>query len=301
MCRTVRLVVDGAPASPVPAMVRSPERWNPLDLGREMSTRGGSGPRSLSVPAGAVHDEVVKIRTAPFLVVAVVASVLLASCGGSSDGPAASTTAKTTTTVSSTTTTKPSATTTSSVPDAGQPEQAVWPFASTDTRFSDPAAAAKAFATDYLGFVDPVVGSFQQGDARSGEVAIRPQSSGPVTTVLVRQLTADGSWWVIGAATDNIQLTSPEAMAAITSPVVMSGTSTAFEATVDVEVRQDDTMEPLAKDFVMGGSMGTMGPFSKEIAFGPQSADAGAVVLTTHSAEDGSIWEATVVRVSFGG
>jgi len=183
----------------------------------------------------------------------------------------------------------------------GQPAQAIWPFASTGTRFSEPVAAAKTFATDYLGFVDPVVGRFQQGDARSGEVAIRPQASGPVTTVLVRQLNADGSWWVIGAATDNIQLAAPQALASISSPVTVSGTSTAFEATVNVEIRQDDAIGPLAEDFVMGGSMGTMAPFSKGIAFRSPSADAGAVVLKTLSAKDGAIWEATVVRIRFGG
>ena len=251
-----------------------------------------------------------KTRTVLLLSMVSAVVVLLAACGGSSDEPPASTTAKTSTTVATTTTTEPptttassttSSSTTSSVPEAVQPEQAVWPFASTSTRYSEPVAAAAGFATEYLGFTDPVVGPFQQGDARSGEVEIRPQASGPVTTVLVRRLAPDDSWWVIGASTGNIQLASPEALATITSPVTVSGTSTAFEATVNVEVRQDGTLEPLAADVVMGGSMGTMGPFSKEIAFGPQSADAGALVLKTLSAEDGSIWEATVVRITFGG
>lgn len=231
--------------------------------------------------------------------------MLLAACGSSSDSPSASTTTKAaatvTTTIADASTSTSAAPTSTSAPSAAQPEEAVWPFAATATRFQDPVAAATSFASDYLGFVAPVVGAFRQGDTRSGEVAIRPLASGPETTVLVRQLTADDSWWVIGAATDNISLTSPETLSAITSPVTVSGQSTAFEATVNVEIRQDGTTEPLAEDFVMGGSMGTMGPFSKPIDFGPQSADSGAVVLKTLSAEDGSIWEATVVRISFGG
>lgn len=240
-----------------------------------------------------------------------IATLQLAACGGSSDGSSTSTTARAstttraTTTVTSTSTTLATTTTapkaTTSAPPVGQPDEAVWPFASTTTRYRTPSAAASSFATEYLGFVAPVVGRFQQGDSRSGEVPIRPQASGPVTTVLVRQLTSDGSWWVIGAATDNIRLASPQALATITSPVTVAGRSTAFEATVNVEIRQDDTVEPLAEDVVMGGSMGDMGPFSKAISFGPQSADAGAIVLKTLSAKDGSIWEATVIRVSFGG
>ena len=251
-----------------------------------------------------------KTRTVLLLSMVSVVAVLLAACGGSSDEPATTTTAKTSTTVATTTTTAPPATTastttssstTSSVPEAVQPEQAVWPFASTSTRYSEPAAAAAGFATEYLGFADPVVGPFQQGDARSGEVEIRPQASGPVTTVLVRQLAPDDSWWVIGASTGNIQLASPETLATITSPVAVSGTSTAFEATVNVEVRQDDTLTPLVESTFMGGSNGDMGPFSAQLAFGPQSADAGAIVFKTLSAKDGSVWEASVVRISFGG
>ena len=42
---------------------------------------------------------------------------------------------------------------------------AVWPAASSSTRYSDPVSAARGFATDYVGFTDPIVGEFQQGDA----------------------------------------------------------------------------------------------------------------------------------------
>ena len=49
-------------------------------------------------------------------------------------------------------------------------------------------SAARGFATDYVGFTDPIVGEFQQGDARSGEVPVQATVIGPITTVLVRQL-----------------------------------------------------------------------------------------------------------------
>lgn len=217
----------------------------------------------------------------------VAVGLLLAGCGTDSDE-------------TTTTTTKDTVVPTS-LPASEQPETAVWPFASGTTRFDDPVAAATSFAVDYLGFVDPVISEFQGGDSRSGEVAIQPTSDGPVTTVFVRMLTSDDSWWVQGAATANLQLESPEALAAISSPVTLSGQSTAFEATVNVEIRQDDSTDPLAEDIVMGGSMGDMGPFSKAITFDAPKANAGAIILKTYSAKDGTISEAGVLRVSFTG
>jgi hypothetical protein len=131
-------------------------------------------------------------------------------------------------------------------------------------------------------------------------VEIRPSDQGPATTVLVRQVTDDDTWWVIGAATASIQLESPEVLAAISSPVSLRGQSTAFEANVNVQVRQDGSTDPLVEDFVMGGSMGEMGPFAKDISFEAPTASAGAIILLTYSMETGDIWEATVLRVSFG-
>jgi hypothetical protein len=174
---------------------------------------------------------------------------------------------------------------------------AVWPAAGSTTRYATPVAAAKGFATDFVGFVDPVVGEFRAGDSRSGEVPVKAGATGPETTVLVRQLGTDGSWWVLGSSTPNIQVTAPAALATISSPVALHGTSTAFEATVDVEVREDGGAQPLGKGFVMGGANGQMGAFDGSLAFTPPTATAGAVVFTTSSAETGHVAEATVVRV----
>jgi hypothetical protein len=43
--------------------------------------------------------------------------------------------------------------------------------------------------------------------------------------------------------------------------------------------------------------MGEITPFSTVVTFDAPTAAAGAVVLSTFSAEDGRLWEATVVRV----
>jgi hypothetical protein len=234
-----------------------------------------------------------------------VASLILVGCGDDGDSSSSSTTEaeQTTTTTeasTSTSTTLADTTTTTAAPVAEQPEAAVWPFVADDLRFDDPAEAARSFVVDYLGFADPVVEPFQQGDSRSGEVPVRPADQGPITTVLVRQVTDDDTWWVIGAVNEHLQVTAPEAMAVVGPPLAIAGQSTAFEATFTAEVRDDGSIEPLVIEPVMGGSMGEMGPFSAELSFESPNEGGGALVLSTQSMEDGSTWEASVVRISFG-
>lgn len=220
-------------------------------------------------------------------VMALVVASVLAGCGSESKSTPS-------------TRREPSSSSTSAAgPSTVQPATAVWPFASSSTRYSDPVQAVRGFATTYLGFVDPVVGPFMQGDLRSGEVVVRPTSSGPETTVTVRELGPDGTWWVLAASAPSLQLRSPPAMASITSPVTLSGESTAFEGTVSVEIRQDGTLTPVAKDFVTGGANGEMGPFSKAISFPQPTASDGSVILKTFGTENSVLWEATVVRVQF--
>lgn len=209
--------------------------------------------------------------------------------------PATTTTAEPSQPAPTTTTTAAPASTQAPAVDTSS---AVWPTASGPV-YTTPVAAARGFAVDFVGFTSPVVGTFRQGDARSGEVDVRAKANGPVTTVFVRQLGSGGRWFVLGSATPNINVTRPEALAKVTSPVRVQGTSTAFEANVSVQVRQDGTREPIGTGFVMGGSMGQMAPFDGTVSFRRPTAKAGAVLLLTHSAEDGRVWEASTVRVSF--
>ena len=175
----------------------------------------------------------------------------------------------------------------------------MWPTSAGGVRYDAPVAVARAFAVDYLHFVNPIVGQFRQGDTHSGEVPVRTTaegtSPGPVTTMIVREI--DGSWWVLGAATANIRLTQPATLATISSPVRLRGTSTAFEATVNVSVRQDDVATPLVESTLMGGSNGQMGPFDASFTFAPPASSYGAIVLYTISAANGHVAEATVIRV----
>ncbi len=221
--------------------------------------------------------------------------VLLSGCGTSSTSPTTTSRAPTTTTTSS----PPTTTTTDTTTPTAALQTAVWPTAASSTRYVTPVAAATSFAIEYVHMTHPTVGAFRQGDARSGEVPVQPNPSGPVTTVLVRQLDSTGSWWVLGAATSAITLTEPAWNTVISSPLTLRGMSMAFEGTVQTQVRADDVTAPLATSYVTGGST-AMGPFSGSLPFTRASATSGAVVLLTTSAEDGSVRQATVLRVRFG-
>ena len=222
-----------------------------------------------------------------FAAAAMVAALSVAAVGCGSN----------TSTSSSTSTTAPSTTSTTSPQSATW--TAVWPTAASSTRYQTPEAAALGFATDYLHMVNPVIGQFRQGDSRSGEMPVQPSATGPETTVLVRKLGSDNSWWVLGAGTATIRLTEPVWNASITSPVTLKGTAMAYEGTVQTQVREDDSSKPLGEGYVTGRG-DAMGPFSGSLAFTTATSKYGAVVLYTVSAKDGSVVEASVIRVQFG-
>jgi hypothetical protein len=228
-----------------------------------------------------------------------VVAVIVGLIALTDDDPVLDTVAPTTTTTepSETTTTEPTTTTFAPSVDPSIP---VWPRVHTSQRFDDPEAAARSFAVDFVGMTDPVVGAFQQGDSRSGEVPVQPRADGPVSTVLVRQL-EDDTWFVIGSTTDDIRLDTPEALSDIDCPVRLTGEALAFEGTVQVAIRDDFTDEPVGTGFVTGGG-GPSAPFDDMVDCDLGQLDDGvhfgSVVLTTESGEDGSVWQMVVVRVA---
>jgi hypothetical protein len=181
---------------------------------------------------------------------------------------------------------------------AGETRTVIWPRPGGGTVYDEPTDAARGMATGLAGFTDPLVGEFRQGDSRSGEVDIRPKSTGPATTVLVRQM-SDGHWYAIGASSDDLRLSSPDVGTAVSSPVTVRGRSRAFEGTIIVTVLAQGDPTPLGREPLIGGG-GELGPFSGTVRFeAPDDAAIGAIMLTTDSAQDGRIWQATVVPVSF--
>jgi hypothetical protein len=176
---------------------------------------------------------------------------------------------------------------------------AIWPWVETDTRYGDPVEAATGFATDFLLFDEPIVGEFMSGDNRSGEVEVQSFVDGPVTVVFVRQLTDDDNWWILGAASENIVIDEPEALAEVDSPLTVSGTALAFEGTVDVQLRADGNGEPIFEGFVTASGGPEPGPFTESFEFISPDETGGALVMLSLSSEDGSVIEASALRIFY--
>jgi hypothetical protein len=231
-------------------------------------------------------------------IVVVAAAVVWAAQADDDTVGSPSTTTGSTTTASTTRTSETGRTSTTpgTIPTDAT---ALWPFPGTATRFTAPEEAARSFAVDFLRFQDPVVEAFRQGDSRSGEVPVRATARGPVTTVLVRQLGPGDDWSVLGAATENIDVTAPAAGETIASPVRVEGRAVAFEGTVQVEVRADGALGPIGEGFVTGGGDEPR-PFTGSVPFETPGAPYGGLVFFTTSAEDGRVWEAAAFRIAFG-
>jgi hypothetical protein len=233
-------------------------------------------------------------------VVAVVAILVGVLALTDDDDTSTTTTTSSTSTVAEDTTTTTGPTTTTTL-DPGVTDQALFPAPAGSATFTDPREIARAFALEVLGFrADMVVGDYAAGDSRSGEVEVRAQQQGQPTIVLVRQLADDDRWFVIGAATESIEVATPIPGARITSPQPVIGRATAFEGHVDVTLLADGSNEPIGTSFVTGRGDGVLGSYSGEIEFEvPAGVTHGVLVLSAPSGQDGSTIAATAIRVRF--
>lgn len=268
------------------------------------------------------------------VIVTVIAIVLLIEALGGSDEVAAPTvttepsatsgppstpvesTVPTETTTSTETTTPTETTAPSSVPATTPPtvpatstppplpsdqlQPAIYPTPAMGVRYTDPVVAVRAFA-ELIGYADPVVSEFMQGDSLSGEVTLTSRPGSLETTVFVRDLAADGQWWVIGAATENIVVAMPEVGDVVTSPLEVRGGARAFEGTVLVRLHADDLTEPLVDGFVTGSGGPELGPFAETFDFEPVPGASGYLLFLSESPEDGSVLEFAAIRVRFTG
>jgi hypothetical protein len=167
-----------------------------------------------------------------------------------------------------------------------------------ETTYTEPEIAAREFALA-IGYSDPVTGEFQAGDSRSGEVELRAADGTPPSIVFVRQLDDRGGWYVIGAATESIEVDTPETLEVVTSPLEVAGSARAFEGTVAVLLTADDQDDPLVESFVTGSGGLELGPFEGSFEFESPDADGGALLFLSRSSEDGSVIEVSALRVFF--
>ncbi|MBA2607857.1 MAG: hypothetical protein H0U92_02860 [Actinobacteria bacterium] len=173
------------------------------------------------------------------------------------------------------------------------------------TRFDTPTALAEGFGRDFLGMTNPTVGAYRSGDAHSGEIDIRSTPRGVATTLLVRE-DANG-WNALAASSPNLVLDRPTTYDEIRSPATLRGKSVAFEGTVHVTlltwgtsmrcVPATDTCgsEPrVLANYIFTGHGSELTPFETTLRFAPNITKTAVLVLWTDSAEDGSLFEATV-------
>ena len=170
--------------------------------------------------------------------------------------------------------------------------QVIWPRVPYCT--SDPTRIARSFARKYIGLEDPQIGEFHEDKPRSerpsGKIQIfrRGEDGRRLDTVLstlaLRVLDDAHYWYVTSAQSPEVDLTAPEAGAAIRSPVMVEGRGRGFEGNVVIEVRAAYATGALAKRAVSAGSMNGLKPFSIELKFAPPaSAATGAIVAESGS------------------
>jgi hypothetical protein len=175
-------------------------------------------------------------------------------------------------------TTAPATTTTAPV---GLEQPALWPAA--DVAFATPEEAAEDFVREALG-VEPTLGAFQQGDARSGEIVVSsPGEAGGTSvargTLLLRQLGAESGWFVIGVTSDVQTFATLESGDTVPAgPLTVDASGRGFEGTVVVSARiAGQTGEPLDTVVAQGGSFADPAPFTVELDL--SGADPGDTVI----------------------
>jgi hypothetical protein len=155
--------------------------------------------------------------------------------------------------------------------DLDQP--AIWPAA--DVVFATPEEAAADFVSAVLiSEGDPVLGEFQQGDSRSGEIAVLfagetgdldpPLEMGVLS---LRQIGPTDGWYVIAAVSDGAIIDTPSALEEVPAGVVtVSGEGRGFEGTLAVSAFQPgEDAATFDLEIGAGGAFADLEPYSVEL------------------------------------
>lgn len=234
--------------------------------------------------------------------VLLVVALLVLSTEGDDDAGTASTSTSTTTEpideTTATTTSEPGGTTTSEpFTPAVDPFAVAFPSPRDSRSFDAPPSAARAYATDVLGFTELVLGAPTTTGEGTADVIIQDREDGPGTVVSLRQM-EDGGWYVIGSSTEDITVTTPAPSTSLASPFETTGEALAFEGSVEVLVLTQDDPTPIGQGVVTGSGTPPAGPFRGRIEFQPpEEPVAGVLVYRTRSPEDGRVVQATSVPV----
>lgn len=155
--------------------------------------------------------------------------------------------------------------------DLDQP--AIWP--APDVVFATPEEAAADFVSAVLIFDgDPALGEFQQGDARSGEIAVLfagetgdldpPLENG---LLLLRQIAPTDGWYVIAATSDGAVIDTPAALEEVPAgTVTVAGEGRGFESTLVVSAfPPGDDDAAFDQQIGAGGAFGDNEPYSVDL------------------------------------
>ena len=155
--------------------------------------------------------------------------------------------------------------------DLDQP--AIWPAA--DVVFATPEEAAADFVSAVLiSEGDPVLGEFQQGDSRSGEIAVLfAGETGDLDPPLemgmlfLRQIGPTDGWYVIAAVSDGVMIDTPSALEEIPAgTVAVSGEGRGFEGTLVVSAfPPGDDAATFDLEIGAGGASADLEPYSVEL------------------------------------
>lgn len=174
----------------------------------------------------------------------------------------------------------------------------IWPFASMNRTFSTPEEAAKSFAVEYLGMTNARVGKVEAGFEYETNVEIFPNDRGSARTVVRVTNHQQNGYVVLGAMADQIQVDQPRVQDnTLTSPLPISGTSVAFEATLGIQLRPLGSTTPVLEDHTNGGST-DMQPFSTTIT--PPAIDQPLVLIVFEGDASGAgdMTKATVIALA---
>ena len=146
--------------------------------------------------------------------------------------------------------------------------QPLWPFRTQDEAdawladaaeghspwHADAAATAQAFTMNYLGFaeIDQIVDT----DVRDREAWVHvgyESEPGVLSVAAVVHLvrfgpSADAPWEVVGTTDDALTLDTPRYGSPLSSPLIVGGTITGVDESIEVAVRQVSSPEPLGSD-----------------------------------------------------
>lgn len=230
------------------------------------------------------------------VVVLLVVVAVIVLPGDADDDAATTTTTSSTTTEVTTTTTGSSTTTTTFTPEV-DPYAVAFPSPDTSRSFESPTSAARAYATDVLGFTELVLETAEPAGDGTAEVVVRDREDGPETTIELRQFDG-GPWYAIGSSTADVVVNEPAPGTSLATPFQTSGEALAFEGTVEVVVVAQGDGGVLGTGTVTGSGVPPAGPFSGQISYEPPAeATPGVLVYRIHSAEDGRVTQATSLRV----